>query len=383
MNPGNGNDGRNNRDPGNNTDGQPKPKRMSEQAAIFNTFALIIRNKFSSGGEPEAATNEVPNGDMDTDRKNPKQLEHRLKKLDEAYKSPLYQAEKAMLQELNNNGFGKGLMCGVGTFLFLRSGPRLLRRYIAKNSKPITAHPVRNSGNSNVNVGGYSFDKTSGRMGMEMPGNSAEMIPQSGLFFRTIKFGLDVVGSVYMALFASAYFTNKKKLLNDMSQIPLVEGKSLLSDELCDDFIDVYRGIPKRTWEKYEGLELNGEGDGVEALTAIGIFVKNCLKRQAKENEILEEHRAFGIMEAESDTTDGAVVRKDNHPAIPSPGVSPDTPFAIEWGDNSDDVTVGKERHRDDFDLDDFGEVGFDDLFGDESSSFSAHENPDTDEKGK
>ena len=49
--------------------------------------------------------------------------------------------------------------------------------------------------------------------------------------------------------------------------------------------------------------------------------------------------------------------------------------------DNSDDVSVGKERHRDDFDLDDFGEVGFDDLFGDESSSFSSHKNPDEEKK--
>lgn len=326
--------------------------------------------------------NEVPSDDMTDNRRNPKRLEHRLKKLDEAYKSPLYQVEKAMLQELNNNGFGKGLMCGVGTFLFLRSGPRLLRRYIAKNSKPITAHPVRN-GNSG-NVDGYTFDKTSGGMGTPptngMHNSTAEMIPLPGLFYRTIKFGLDVVGSLYMALFASAYFTEKKKLLNDMSQIPLVEGKSpLLSDELCDDFIDVYRGIPKRTWEKYEVSELNGEGGGVEALTAIGNFVKNCLKRQAKEKEILEERCAFGMMGMEADAESES--RKDQHPTIPSPGVSLDTPFVIEWGDNSDDVLVGKERHRDDFDLDDFGEVGFDDLFGDESSSFSSHKNPDEEKK--
>ena len=132
-----------------------------------------------------------------------------------------------------------------------------------------------------------------------------------------------------MALFASAYFTEKKKLLNDMSQIPLVEGKSLLSDKLCDDFIDVYRGIPKRTWEKYEVSELNGEGGGVEALTAIGNFVKNCLKRQAKEKEILEERCAFGMMGMEADAESES--RKDQHPAIPSPGVSPNTPFVIEW----------------------------------------------------
>ena len=66
--------------------------------------------------------NEVPSDDMTDNRRNPKRLEHRLKNLDEAYKSPLYQVEKAMLQELNNNGFGKGLInvrCG-DVFIFTK-----------------------------------------------------------------------------------------------------------------------------------------------------------------------------------------------------------------------------------------------------------------------
>ena len=39
--------------------------------------------------------------------------------------------------------------------------------------------------------------------------------------------------------------------MNAMVEVPLVSVRSLIADELCDGFIDVYKGIPKKTWKKY------------------------------------------------------------------------------------------------------------------------------------
>jgi len=50
---------------------------------------------------------------------------------------------------------------------------------------------------------------------------------------------------------SSAVFTDKAKLMNAMVEVPLVSVRSLIADELCDGFIDVYKGIPKKTWKKY------------------------------------------------------------------------------------------------------------------------------------
>ena len=103
----------------------------------------------------------------------------------------------------------------------------------------------------------------------------------------------------------------------------------MISDELCGDFIDVYRGIPKKTWKKHEGKP---------AIDAISGFVMNCMRRQVVEKELREQKRSFGMMEE----------KEDDHVAIPSPGVSPDIHVEVQWGDQSVDLEEGRDVHKDD-----------------------------------
>jgi hypothetical protein len=128
-----------------------KSRGVSEEAAIFNTFMLVIRNKFIA--TPESPSHEG---------------ESKIGRLDELYSSSSsYQAEKKKITEINNNGMAKGLAVGVCSFIFLRSGPRIMTRYLSRR---------RSTG------GGYQFDVRNPSKHITQEPDPA--IPRPGIFMR-------------------------------------------------------------------------------------------------------------------------------------------------------------------------------------------------------
>jgi len=298
-----------------NNGNEKPPRKLSEEAAVFNTFALVIRNKFAA----------TPSSPTEHDHSS-QTTEERIKRLDHLYNDSAYQVEKEMLTRLNNNGMVYGVACGLLTFGILRGGPKFIQRTL-----------IRRNQQQQRNSSGYAFDQPA-------PGDVQFQKP--GLLFRIIKLGLDLAVSTSAAAYGSAVFTDKAKLMNEMAEIPLVSGRSLIADELCDDFIDVYKGIPKKTWKKYEGKS--------EGLDAISGFVMNCMRRKVVEREIMEQNMSFGTTDEEI----GGNNEDAKHVEIPNPGVSPDIHVEIQFGDKSEDVQVGRELEGDD----DFAE--FEDIFG-------------------
>jgi len=236
-----------------------------------------------------------------------------IQRIDDLYKLPAFTAEKKRLTEISNNGMLYGLALGFGTFAFLRAGPRLLQRFLQRRQY--------------TSSGGYKFSKvtnTHPTAGMSNPPS------QQGFFLRTIKLTLDFFVSSSIAMFGSVYFVDRKKLMSEVADIPLVEGRSMISELLCNDFIDLYRSIPKNNWDKYHGNS--------DSLDIISTFVTNCLKRQFCEEQILQQRQGFGDLNT------------SNHDGIPPPGVAVDTPICIEWINPE-----GKELH-DSTNAQDFGE---------------------------
>jgi hypothetical protein len=289
-------------------------KGMSEEGVIFNTFLLVIRNKFVA--TPSSPSHEG----IGTSNSNSGAGLEKMKRLDELYKSSSYRAEKKKLEEMNNNGMVQGLAVGVVTFAFLRSGPRMMNRFLSSRSSSAS----RGTGTGNQGSG-YQFNI---RNRQQMT-NQHPDIPRPGFFFRTVKFGVDVLVSMTAAMYGAAYFLDREKTMKELSNIPLLEGRSLISDELCDDFIDVYRSIPKKTWDKYDGKS--------EPLDAIGQFVRNCLRRKMVEKEILEQNKTFGSSFGMDDSED------DGHVDIPPPGVSADIEVDVQWIDRSEDRKFERE----------------------------------------
>lgn len=118
---------------------------------------------------------------------------------------------------------------------------------------------------------------------------------------------VDATVSLFVAANVSWMMTDKDKIRSILADIPLVEGRSVISDELCDDAISTYYQTPKEIWTK------NRESNDPNATTLqlIQTFVKNCEKRSAFENTLKKQHQ----------------LSPDEPVSIPSPGVPRDFEF--------------------------------------------------------
>lgn len=243
-------------------DSSTRQSEVKEESEVFDTFATIVRNKISDASN--------------------------IERLDALYKSPDYKKEKEVLTDINNNGMAWALGAGLGTFILLRKAPIALARYA------VSRRGASTGGTGN----GYKFDTISSRSPFERSASDQPRKP--GLFFRAVKLGLDLFVSGSIAVYSSVLFADKKKLLRDVSDVPLVEGRSLIADEFCTAFMAEYKTIPQETWSKYRGTS--------DVTDAIENFVLNCKRREAFEAQLRTER---GLKPGGS----------GEHLPLPSPGV--------------------------------------------------------------
>lgn len=235
---------------------------------IFQRFAFIVKEKLTS------VVDDTNNGG------------DKIKRLDTLYQGPEFNAEKRILNDMNNTSLGKGVLAGLGCFAFLRWSPRAVARILQRRavvggaSQPVS--PFRQSS-------GYKLDPVA-------PGGQLNA-GRPGLFFRLIRLTLDTFCSVSVGAYASLYFIDKKKMMKQFADIPLVEGRSLLSEELCEDFTREFRKCDRRAWDTDHpalgGYPRDGDDGGNTDFqgTILG-FVANCRRRAIYENEVRRESGA-------------------------------------------------------------------------------------------
>lgn len=85
---------------------------------------------------------------------------------------------------------------------------------------------------------------------------------------------LDIFLSLTMGTSAALFLTDEKKLKEDLAQIPLVSGRSLVAQEFCRDFVKEYKNVPSDVWNSRQAMENH-------SMQQIKNFVKNCEKRQS------------------------------------------------------------------------------------------------------
>eukprot|EP01083_Nonionella_stella_P073529 198928_1 len=115
--------------------------------------------------------------------------------------------------------------------------------------------------------GGYVFDN--------LKRNQSKTEQLSGLSSLPI----DLFLSFLAGFSASLFLIDERKLQQDLSQAPLVKGRSLLADELCADFTKEFKEIPKEFWKKRALNESSNKGDSIDNIKA---FVHNCQKRNTR-----------------------------------------------------------------------------------------------------
>ena len=126
--------------------------------------------------------------------------------------------------------------------------------------------------------------------------------------------------------------TPKLKIFEAAADIPLVPGRSAVSETLCSDFIENFKRLPKELWTPKKL-------DGDDVTTNIKRFVENCQRRQQVERQL---------------RSDSAL--KENEPVeIPHPGVLKD--LIVEMEESPEEVLVwGNTGMKQGFWLDDWAE---------------------------
>ena len=247
----------------------------------------------------------------------------------------LSEKEAKVINHIMRQGNMEGLIAGVATFAFLRRFPKYLHRRAAQRA-------AQNQ---------YKLDHPGGKVNSPFqnatPANIPEQ-PKAGFIWRAFGFTVDLTLSAMVGLNVTAYMMDRPKMKKAISDLPLIEGRSALSDHFCGVLVEEYKrqlnydpnathGEVKEN-ENAEIKEIKPKGSTLppfdrkdilrnphsETLQGILEFTKNCKKRQAMERRIRQE-RGMG----------------PNEPVeIPSPGVI-SSEYASDGADDDDSFGSG------------------------------------------
>jgi len=254
----------------------------------------------------------------------------------------LSDGEKRILNNIHRAGMMEGIIAGVASFVILRRFPRYLARLQQQRSS-------RSGGGS----GGYVLEQPPGKVNSPFQNAqhqqqqqqfqqqaTEEPLNRGGFLWRSFQFTLDTVISLLVAANVSAYTADVEHLKKTVQEIPLMEGRSGLSDNFCPMLVEeLQRQMKMNDNAIVTPVVPNDNGRGNKLHVApfdrkeilkdphsnflqgyVG-FIRNCQKRQAVERRIREEQG----------------MRPDEPVSIPPPGIpanSSDNSSDDDWDDS-------------------------------------------------
>eukprot|EP00559_Dactyliosolen_fragilissimus_P007877 CAMPEP_0184865848 /NCGR_PEP_ID=MMETSP0580-20130426/19419_1 /TAXON_ID=1118495 /ORGANISM="Dactyliosolen fragilissimus" /LENGTH=135 /DNA_ID=CAMNT_0027365219 /DNA_START=312 /DNA_END=719 /DNA_ORIENTATION=- len=130
---------------------------------------------------------------------------------------------------------------------------------------------------------------------------------------------LDICISSLIGASTFFFLTDVFQMRNDIARLPLVGGRSLISDELCEDFVNEYQSLPRDFWI---GDLAPSEYD--ENLATLRDFIWNCKRRKIAEKSIINKLNDAQLV----NHSEGTEISK-SHVSIPDPGVSDDLEIEV------------------------------------------------------
>ncbi len=200
---------------------------------------------------------------------------------DGAVDPSLYAAESAILKSImqaERTAFASGFLTFLATFLSIRYGPTL---FITKFGSETRVKAFRESqkkfNQQNDNFLGHSAQLTINVIIASMAG---------------------WVGKRTYEIIS----TRQENSFSQIASIPLVPGRSAISDALCPSWVETYRNVPLTFWK--------GNSGDMREFKAIRLFAIHCQQRMEYEKRLLRKHR--------SDTCDKENIKETNI-ALPFP----------------------------------------------------------------
>lgn len=213
------------------------------------------------------------------------QLEAMTRQSEESgIKMQMGEQEKQVFRQMTGMGIKEGIAAGIVTFLVLRRGPIYVSRWIYQRRMAKQAQPPPGDGS-------YQLSPPTGN-----PFQTALRpdFPRSkNIVIRTIWFAFDSVLSLMMAASVSMAYTDTDRIRQQLVELPLLEGRSLTADALCDDIVQELQKIKGEQNPAYQRLvKLNRTGGKTPAsfyLEAIEEFCQNCQRRRYVEQQLRQE----------------------------------------------------------------------------------------------
>lgn len=227
-----------------------------------------------------------------------------------------YSAEAALIVENKSKrdavARNKAVALGIFSFVTMRTGRGLsswMRKSIASRAGRTT----------------YQFDKVPGlsvkRIKPELSSkrntmNSSAELKQPTKVRTFLRLVFDATISTSITLLSGAFLFRPRPsaYIEDMSKLPLVEGKSIYAEMVCPPLLKEYQ----RVLEKYGGRwpvrkasssDDNNVTQEDVSLNTIRSFVENCSKRSKYERALMEERNALNF-DNESNSTVSSIMRK-------------------------------------------------------------------------
>ena len=256
--------------------------------------------------------------------------------------------EQRLVSRMAGMGLKEGILASLASFIILRRGPKYIGRWVQRRQQrqqSSSSSPFSSSTSARSNASYQLSDPkklTNSTINTNNPFQMAatnasqkEFSPRPrGLLSRSIWFVFDAVLSLLVGANVSVVYTDKHAIRQQIAELPLVSGRSLTADALCDEVVQELKTVRDEKNPTYERLtKMNRNQTNKTATTTsetettpasffmegIVLFCQNCERRRYLEKRIREESGLEPTVPVE----------------IPIPGVPRDGPRLI-VGENDD-----------------------------------------------
>lgn len=318
----------------NNNNASPKEiQERQEEMQLLTRFKDVVTNRL------EQMTSEL--------EQMPKEA------IKEQKKYKMGEHEKKILLEMQGMGLAEGMAAGIATFLLLRRGPIWIGNFIVKRrgggaaTGNVPKNPFQNASTMSSPIkatGGYQLSNPlfASSTNPNFPRSRSPII-------RAIWFVFDTTLSLMMAANVSMQYTDLRRIRDDLVELPLAEGKSLVSEAFCESLTQELQKVQQENSPAYQRLVQqyqkrqssdqfsNFSSSSDEAINplalymeGITLFTQNCERRAFRQREIFQEQGGTGFAGSfDDDTTTTSSSDDLSSIPIPPPGIAKDGPRLV------------------------------------------------------
>ena len=218
--------------------------------------------------------------------------------------------ERKVLMEVNSLGLMKGVLAGTLSFVLVRwTRPRLIKSYNQwrttllkkqqQQQSPPGTHRDIHVQNSPFQSSSTAGNPVTGQSWTPPPLQPRSFFSLPGLFLLEV----DLLTSFIVAVTVSVIFTDKKKVMGKLADLPLLPGRSRLAEEFCPAVLAEWRRLEEREAQglrrsqpkHQDGLSssrsLRDKFHNPESILLAGLldFHDNCQRRQAYQRRLRRE----------------------------------------------------------------------------------------------